>query len=72
MLIKNKISDPLEELKLNGSRNLTSFQKLNSLLNINHHSPTSANMPLGVYVFRYLKCTQQDRREFEGNANKRS
>ena len=69
MILKNKITDPLKELLLSGNENLTSFQKLNELLKINHHSPTSANMPLGIYVFRYLKSTQQQRREFEGNAN---
>ena len=63
MLSKNKISDPLEDLKQDG------FKKLNSLLKINHHSPTSSSMPLGIYVYRYLLCTQEERREFEGNAN---
>jgi len=59
MILKNKITDPLKELLLSGNENLTSFQKLNSLLKINHHSPTSASMPLGIYVFRYLKSTQE-------------
>ena len=63
MILKNKISDPLEDLKQDG------FKKLNELLKINHHSPTSASMPLGIYVYRYLLCTQQERREFEGNSN---
>jgi len=63
MILKNKISDPLEDLKQDG------FKKLNSLLKINHHSPTSSSMPLGIYVYRYLLCTQEERREFEGNAN---
>ena len=63
MLIKNKISDPLDDLKQDG------FKKLNELLKINHHSPTSASMPLGIYVYRYLLCTQEERREFEGNSN---
>ena len=63
MILKNKISDPLEDLKLD------SFKKLNELLKINHHSHTSASMPLGIYVFRYLLCTQLERREFEGNSN---
>ena len=63
MIIKNKISDPLEELNQDG------FKKLNQLLKINHHSPTSASMPLGIFVFRYLLCTQEERRDFEGNAN---
>ena len=63
MILKTKLIDPLEELKLDG------FQKLNELLKINHHSPTSSSMPLGIYAFRYLFCTQEQRREFEGNAN---
>ena len=63
MILKNKISDPLEDLQQDG------FKKLNELLKINHHSPTSASMPLGIYVFRYLLCTQEERRNFEGNAN---
>lgn len=64
MLIRNKkIIDPLQELQLDG------FQKLNDLLKINHHSPTSSIMPLGVYAFRYLFCTQEERRDFDGNAN---
>jgi len=63
-MIKNtKIIDPLESLRQDG------FKKLNELLKINHHSPTSASMPLGIYVYRYLLCTQEERREFEGNAN---
>ena len=69
MILNNKIIDPLKELLLSGNKNLTSFQKLNELLKINHHSPTSASMPLGIYVFRYLQSTQQQRREFEGNSN---
>ena len=63
MILKTKLIDPLQELQLDG------FQKLNELLNINHHSPTSSSMPLGIYAFRYLFCTQEQRREFEGNAN---
>ena len=63
MILKTKLIDPLEELKLDG------FQKLNELLKINHHSPTSSSMPEGVYAFRYLFSTQEQRREFEGNAN---
>jgi len=60
---QNKIIDPLETLQQDG------FKKLNELLKINHHSPTSSSMPLGVYAFKYLFCTQEQRREFEGNAN---
>ena len=60
---QNKIIDPLETLQQDG------FQKLNDLLKINHHSPTSSSMPLGIYVARYLLSTQEQRREFEGSAN---
>ena len=63
MILKTKLIDPLEELKLDG------FKKLNELLKINHHSPTSSSMPEGIYAFRYLFSTQEQRREFEGNAN---
>ena len=63
MIKQNKIIDPLETLQQDG------FQKLNELLKINHHSPTSSSMPLGIYAFRYLFSTQEQRREFEGNAN---
>nr|BAR32422.1 putative signal transduction protein with Nacht domain [uncultured Mediterranean phage uvMED] len=63
MILKTKLIDPLEELKLDG------FQKLNELLKINHHSPTSSSMPEGIYAFRYLFSTQEQRREFDGNAN---
>lgn len=67
MLIRNtKIIDPLETLQQDG------FKKLNELLKINHHSPTSASMPLGVYAFRYLFCTQEQRREFDTNSNMHS
>ena len=59
----NKIIDPLETLQQDG------FTKLNELLKINHHSPTSSSMPEGIYAFRYLFSTQEQRREFEGNAN---
>ena len=64
MILKtNKIIDPLETLQQDG------FKKLNELLKINHHSPTSSSMPEGIYAFRYLFSTQEQRREFEGNAN---
>ena len=64
MILKtNKIIDPLETLQQDG------FEKLNELLKINHHSPTSSSMPEGIYAFRYLFSTQEQRREFEGNAN---
>jgi len=63
MIKQAHIIDPLRELKLDG------FKKLNELLKINHHSPTSSSMPLGIYAFRYLFSTQEQRREFEGNAN---
>jgi len=60
MNIKTKpLADPLSELSLpNFSR-----------LGINHHSSTSLSYPDGVFVFRYIVCTQQDRRKFDGNAN---
>ena len=64
MILKtNKLIDPLETLQQDG------FTKLNELLKINHHSPTSSSMPEGIYAFRYLFSTQEQRREFEGNAN---
>ena len=63
MIKQTKIIDPLETLQQDG------FKKLNELLKINHHSPTSSSMPLGIYCFRYLFSTQEQRREFEGNAN---
>ena len=69
MIKQTQIIDPLKELLLSGNENLTSFEKLNELLKINHHSPTSSSMPLGIYAFRYLLSTQEQRREFEGNAN---
>ena len=54
-----KIEDPLNELTLpNFSR-----------LGINHHSPSQASMNDGIYLFRYIICTQEERRLFEGNAN---
>ena len=60
MNINTKVlSDPLSELSLpNFSR-----------LGINHHSSTSLNYPDGVFAFRYIICTQEDRRKFDGNAN---
>tara|TARA_R110000765_G_scaffold3123_1_gene9809 strand:+ start:400 stop:1473 length:1074 start_codon:yes stop_codon:yes gene_type:complete len=69
MIKQTQIIDPLKELLLSGNESLTSFEKLNELLKINHHSPTSSSMPLGIYAFRYLFTTQEERREFEGNAN---
>tara|TARA_R110002020_G_scaffold2067_1_gene9478 strand:+ start:700 stop:1740 length:1041 start_codon:yes stop_codon:yes gene_type:complete len=63
MILKNKITDPLQELKLDG------FTKLNELLKINHHSPSAAQLPLGFYVFSRLFCSQEERRMFDGNAN---
>tara|TARA_A100000172_G_scaffold2874_1_gene1831 strand:+ start:6863 stop:7909 length:1047 start_codon:yes stop_codon:yes gene_type:complete len=63
MILKNKITDPLQDLQLD------SFQKLNDLLNINHHSPSAEQLPLGFYVFSRLFCTQEERRLFDGNAN---
>ena len=63
MIKQTQIIDPLETLQQDG------FQKLNELLKINHHSPTSSSMPEAVYAFRYLFSTQQQRREFDGSAN---
>ena len=60
MILKtNKLIDPLETLQQDG------FTKLNELLKINHHSPTSSSMPEGIYAFRYLFSTQEQRREFQ-------
>jgi hypothetical protein len=67
MIKQTKIIDPLKELLLSGNENLTSFEKLNELLKINHHSPTSSSMPLGIYAFRYLFTTQEQRSEFDGS-----
>ena len=54
-----KLDDPLNEITLpNFSR-----------LGINHHSPTQASMADGIYLFRYIICSQEERRLFEGNAN---
>ena len=63
MIKQTQIIDPLDGLQQDG------FEKLNELLKVNHHSPTSSSMPLGIYAFRYLFSTQEQRREFEGNAN---
>jgi len=63
MIKQTQIIDPLETLQQDG------FKKLNELLKINHHSPTSSSMPLGIYAFRYLFSTQEQRREFEGSSN---
>jgi len=57
--LDKKLDDPLNELTLpNFSR-----------LGINHHSPTSASYPDGIFLYRYLFCDQEKRRLFEGNAN---
>ena len=53
------LADPLSELTLpNFSR-----------LGINHHSSTSLSYPQGIFVYRYIICTQEERRAFDGNAN---
>ena len=60
-MLKNKIKldDPLNEATLpNFSR-----------LGINHHSSTSLQYPDGIFAFRYIICSQEDRRKFDGNAN---
>ena len=54
-----QLADPLKELALpNFSR-----------LGINHHSSTSLQYPEGIFAFRYIACTDADRRNFDGNAN---
>jgi len=59
MNINTKLADPLNETALpNFSR-----------LGINHHSSTSLGYPDGIFAFRYIICTQEDRRKFDGNAN---
>ena len=59
MILNKKLDDPLSELSL------PNFARLG----INHHSSTSLNYPDGIFVFRYIICTQEDRRKFDGNAN---
>lgn len=63
-IIKNKISDPLKELN---SDLFTKFQ--NTFTSLNHHSPSSALLPEGFYVFSRIICNQQMRRGFEINSN---
>jgi len=54
-----QLADPLNEIVLpNFSR-----------LGINHHSSTSLQYPDGIFAFRYIACTDADRRKFDGNAN---
>ena len=61
MILKNKkFSDPLEEKIL---------PEVFKTLNYNHHSPTSAEMLDGPFVFQKLALTQEIRRLLEGNAN---
>ena len=55
-----KLDDPLEEKILPG---------IFKTLNYNHHSPTSAEMLDGPFVFQKIKLTQEQRRLLEGNAN---
>ena len=55
-----KITDPLNEIPLPG---------IFKTLNYNHHSPTSAEMLDGPFVFQKLFLTQEQRRLLEGNAN---
>ena len=60
-MLKNKIKldDPLNEATLpNFSR-----------LGIDHHSSTSLQYPDGIFAFRYIICSQEDRRKFDGNCN---
>jgi len=55
----NKLEDPLNDAAL------PNFARLG----INHHSSTSLQYPDGIFVFRYIICSQEDRRKFDGNAN---
>ena len=57
---KNKLDDPLNELAL---------PNFAAALKINHHSVTSLSYPDGIYTFRYIFCDQNDRHNFDGNAN---
>jgi ribosomal protein S16 len=57
---KKKLSDPLEEKILS---------PVFKTLNYNHHSPTSAEMLDGPFIYQKLKLTQEQRRLLEGNAN---
>jgi len=59
MNTNTNLSDPLNESAL------PNFARLG----INHHSSTSLNYPDGIFAFRYIVCTQEDRRKFDGNAN---
>ena len=64
MIIKNKISDPLKELN---SDLFTKFQE--TFTGLNHHSPSSALLPEGFFVFTRIICNQEDRRNFKINSN---
>ena len=55
-----KLSDPLEEKILSPV-----FKNLN----YNHHSPTSAEMLDGPFIYQKLFLSQEQRRLLEGNAN---
>jgi hypothetical protein len=55
-----KLSDPLEEKILSPV-----FKNLN----YNHHSPTSAEMLDGPFIYQKIFLTQEQRRLLEGNAN---
>ena len=57
---EKKLSDPLEEKILS---------PVFKTLNYNHHSPTSAEMLDGPFIYQKLKLTQEQRRLLEGNAN---
>lgn len=62
MILKNKkeLSDPLAE---------TSIPEIFVKLNLNHFSPTQSSYQDGPWVYRYVICDQEIRRQFEGNAN---
>jgi len=55
-----KITDPLNEIPLPG---------IFKTLNYNHHSPTSAQMESGPFLFQKIILNQETRRLLEGNAN---
>lgn len=60
---KKELSDPLAE---------TSIPEIFVKLNLNHFSPTQSSYADGPWVYRYVICTQEQRRQFDGNANMHS
>ena len=61
--IIKKITDPLNEIPLPG---------IFKTLNYNHHSPTSAEMEDGPFLYQKIILDQETRRLLEGNAQMRS